>query len=225
MKTKNNLPIILLTSVICLLPVILSLAVYKNLPEQIAIHWTSAGEPDSFAPKIVVAFGLPLFFLAVNLYSKMRLYNDPRRADHNHSQAVQRISTWVLPLLSLIIVPLTLFIAMGMPIPVSVIIPVLTGILLILCGNYLPKCRQNYTIGIKLPWTLHDVDNWNKTHRLAGYLWICGGVMLIAGTFISINSAAWRISLTVLVAVLLIMVPFLYSYLLYKKTRINKIND
>jgi len=222
MKTKNNFTMLLLTSVICLLPIILSISVYDVLPERIAIHWNDAGEPDNFAPKAVAAFGLPLLFFAINLYSKVHLYNDPKRINNNHSQAVQMISTWIPPLLSLVSVPLSLFIAMGKDIPISVIIPVFTGIVLILCGNYLPKCRQNYTIGIKLPWTLHDIDNWNKTHRIAGYLWVLGGIMLIVGTFLSIDSVTWDISLSVLVVVPLIIVPLLYSYLLYKKNKINK---
>ena len=48
----------------------------------------------------------------------------------------------------------------------------------------MPKCRQNYTMGIKLPWTLADEDNWNRTHRMAGYVWTAGGIlMLIVGFF------------------------------------------
>ena len=38
---------------------------------------------------------------------------------------------------------------------------VLLGIVLIVVGNYLPKCRQNYMIGIKLPWTLDNEENWD----------------------------------------------------------------
>lgn len=45
---------------------------------------------------------------------------------------------------------------------------VLLGIVLIVVGNYLPKCRQNYMIGIKLPWTLDNEENWDYTHRMAG---------------------------------------------------------
>lgn len=90
----------------------------------------------------------------------------------------------------------------------------------IICGNYLPKNRQNYTIGIKLPWTLHDADNWNKTHRLAGYLYIFGGILLIAGAFIfDTSSAISGLSLAVFVVILLVIVPVIYSFLLYNKIK------
>jgi len=213
MKKKSNLHMLVITSVLCLLPLVLSFAVYDKLPDQIAIHWNGAGEPDNYASKPMAAFGLPFLFLALNLYSKIRLYNDPKRLNNSHSQTMQMIATWIPPVLSVVLVPVTLFIAMGMNIPVGVIVPALAGVLLIVSGNYLPKCRQNYTIGIKLPWTLNDVDNWNKTHRMAGYLWMLGGTVLLVGTFLFQAGIPW----TLLIVIPLVIAPVLYSYSLYRK--------
>ncbi len=78
-------------------------------------------------------------------------------------------------------------------------------------GNYLPKCRQNRTVGIKLPWTLRSEANWNKTHRAAGFVWIAGGLMLIAGAFLPVP---W---LEPAVAALLVLFPLLYSFALHKR--------
>ena len=77
-------------------------------------------------------------------------------------------------------------------------------------GNYLPKCKQNYTMGIKIPWTLDNEDNWNKTHRLAGFLWVIGGVLITLNAFLGNE---W-----VFLAITLVMtlVPVGYSYLYYK---------
>jgi hypothetical protein len=38
MKKKSNLHMLVITSVLCLLPLVLSFAVYDKLPDQIAIH-------------------------------------------------------------------------------------------------------------------------------------------------------------------------------------------
>lgn len=103
---------------------------------------------------------------------------------------------------------------MGVNIPISVIAPAFVGIVIIVSDNYLPKCRQNYTIGIKLPWTLDDADNWNRTHRMAGYLWMFGGIILVAGAFLSLEG----ISLTILIVIPLVIAPALYSSALYRKT-------
>lgn len=215
-KTTNNRAILLLTSLVCLLPLIMSVAVYSELPDQIAIHWDSSGNPDNFAPKAVAAFGLPFLFLAINVFSKFRLFNDPRRA--NTSQAMQLLANWLPPFLAVVLIPITLLIALGSNIQITLVAPVLVGVLLIVAGNYLPKSRQNHTIGIRLPWTLNDADNWNKTHRLAGYLYILAGLILIGGTFISNGSQrANSLSLTVCIVIVLVIAPLLYSYWHYKR--------
>lgn len=211
MKTKSNPAVFIWSSVVCLLPIILSVVLYTDLPERIAIHWNGAGVPDNFVPKPLAAFGLPLLFLAVNLISKTLRGNDPNLA--NTSVVMQIFIDWIPPVLSLILVPVTLFIAMGANIPISFLVSVLLGGILLVCGNYLPKSRQNYTIGIKLPWTLKSADNWNKTHRMAGFLYMLGGVAILVGAFVFRQNAYWSI----IVAIVITIAPIFYSYRLYKR--------
>jgi uncharacterized membrane protein len=216
MKTKNNRAVPVLPPIVCLLPLILSFAVYGELPEQIAIHWDIAGNPNNYIPKFLAAFGLPVLLMAINIFSILLLYNDPKR--DNASTAMRTISVWLVPLISLVAMPITLFIAMGVNISASIVMLVLTGIVIIVCGNYLPKSRQNYVIGIRLPWTLNNADNWNKTHRVAGRLWIFGGVAIIIGAFVSFDNSIWAV-LSVVILIPIAVVPFFYSYMLYRKER------
>ena len=89
----------------------------------------------------------------------------------------------------------------------------LVGVMFIVVGNFLPKARQNYTIGIKIPWTLASEENWNKTHRLAGFLWmICGAIMVIL-TLCGKMASVWMM----IVAAVMVGVPVVYSYLMYRK--------
>jgi uncharacterized membrane protein len=94
--------------------------------------------------------------------------------------------------------------------------PLLVGLMFIIVGNLLPKCRQSYTMGIKLPWTLANEENWNKTHRLGGKTWVIGGIITMATAFIG--------SFWILLGVLIVMVavPTIYSYCLYRKQTRNK---
>ncbi len=99
----------------------------------------------------------------------------------------------------------------GMEINVGSVISIPIALMFVAAGNYLPKCKQNYTMGIKLPWTLADEDNWNRTHRLAGYVWTAGGIlMLIMGFF----HLAY---LFFLVFMAMVLIPSVYSYLIYRK--------
>ena len=103
--------------------------------------------------------------------------------------------------------------ALGYKVNVENIMPVFMGVLFLVLGFILPKCKQNYTIGIKLPWTLHDEENWDKTHKLAGKIWIAGGIiMTIAGLF----------NLTFLFMAIifaLVIIPTVYSFLIYKNKK------
>jgi uncharacterized membrane protein len=221
MIKKNNFTMMILSTVVCLLPLILSFIVFKDLPDQVVVHWNIKGNPDGYFPKAAAVFGLPLFFALINFIIRIFLYNDPKR--ENVSKAIRLIAEWFVPFLSLIIVPVILFMAMGSQIPITVVALVLTGIVLILCGNYLPKSRQNYAVGIKLPWTLNNADNWNRTHRMAGFLYVFCGIALIIASFV-FNGKSFLLVLILSILVLLIIAPVIYSYSIYK-SNINSEQD
>ena len=85
------------------------------------------------------------------------------------------------------------------------------GCIFIVIGNYFPKMKQSYTLGIKLPWTLESEENWYRTHRFAGYVFMAGGVFVMLAGFLEM---IWIAFVTLLVVSAL---PTLYSYILYKK--------
>ena len=160
--------------------------------------------------KPAVVLGLPLFFAAMNGLMHFSLRADPKRA--NIIGNIRVLIRWTMPVLSLIILPYTYLWALGwQQIPMEKLVPVLVGLLIMGLGNYLPKCRQNYTSGIKLPWTLYDEDNWNRTHRMAGRLWMVGGL----GIMVSAFWGGGTLLLAVILAITLI--PGIYSYCLYRK--------
>lgn len=195
---------------LCLIPFILSAVYYSQLPEQVAIHFDSNGNPDNYAPKLFAAFGPPLIMLVVYVYSWFRYENDPKGA--GASPAMKLVVRWAIPLLAIVMQLFILTYAVGIIVNPSLYGSLLVGLLIVAAGNYLPKCRQNYTIGIKLPWTLHDENNWKKTHYLAGWVWVAGGFLLVVNALLEIP---W---LSIAVIALLVLIPFIYSYSLYRRT-------
>ena len=205
----------LLTSALCLLPIVFSVILFSDLPERIAVQWRVTGEVSNTMPRAAVAFGIPLFLAAANVYSKIRLFNDPKH--ENHSKALRALSIWSFPVVSIVMLPITLYVAMGANIPIITISILIAGLAFILIGNYLPKSRQNYVMGIKLPWTLDNADNWNKTNRLAGYVLVIGGVLIIINGFFLTTKTILGVSFTAIISMVTVAVPFLYSFLLYRK--------
>ena len=88
------------------------------------------------------------------------------------------------------------------------------GLLFIIVGNYLPKSRQNYTVGIRVPWTLADEENWNRTHRMAGFLWVLCGILLLVCALCRVRNPVLIFGLLFVITI----IPIVYSYLLYKKS-------
>ena len=90
-----------------------------------------------------------------------------------------------------------------------------TGLLFMIIGNYLPKVKQNNTIGIRVVWTLQDEENWSATHRFSGKLWVASGVLcMLCGLFGESIAALVLYIVSIMAAAI---VSILYSYLFYKK--------
>lgn len=207
---KENRKTMILTCLLCLLPMALGLYFYKELPDQMPIHWNAAGEVDGYAPKALAVFGFPVFFAALELLMFFVILNDPKK--QNQSNIMRQLGFWSLPVIGIIVYTATIFSGLGYDLPITTIVMILVGVLFIIVGNYMPKAKQNYTIGIKLPWTLDDTENWNKTHRLGGFLWVIGGIVFLIGAFLPGGAV-----LTLVTALVMVLVPTGYSYMLYRK--------
>ncbi|WP_332447196.1 SdpI family protein [Sphaerochaeta sp.] len=212
MKKQNSLidRTLVVTTLVCLLPLVFSLVVYRRLPDRVPIHFNVAGEPDNYAPKAFAAFGIPLLLALLNVVLQIVLKTDPKR---DPKERIYLISRWILAPLSLLLTPLSLLIALGSPLRVEKVVPLAVAFLFLLIGNYLPKCKQNYTIGIKLPWTLADEENWKKTHRFAGWLWTIGSLLLIILLLLGFPSGISFFSILVILA----FAPMIYSFALSRK--------
>ena len=201
----------LMSCIACLIPIVISLIFYEQLPDQVATHFNSEFVPDGYSPKWVAAFGIPLFMLFMNALVWITIENDPKKK--GIAKPLKEIGKWTIPVLSLFVHISIIAYAINGQINIIKYIPFFVGILFTAIGNYLPKCRQNYTAGIRLPWTLNDEENWTKTHRFAGKLWVAGGIIMILASF---SSYAAQVIFPVII--LLSIVPVGYSFWFYKKT-------
>ena len=56
---KKNLPMLIITSIIILIPILVGLFLWNMLPDQVATHWNVEGIADGFASKTFAVFGFP----------------------------------------------------------------------------------------------------------------------------------------------------------------------
>ena len=202
---------LIIATIVILLPMLAGIILWDQLPEKFPTHFNTAGEVDGWSSKAFGVFGFPLILVAVQwLCAVGSLKMDPKA--ENLEGKVFSLMLWFIPVLSLVMNALVYCTALGVDMNVQIIMPLLIGLLMVIIGNWLPKCKQTYTLGIKLPWTLADETNWNRTHRFAGPIWVAGGMVIMVSAFIG-GMMLW-VMLPVFVA--MIAAPTVYSYLLFK---------
>ena len=208
---KANRKTLIITSIVTVLPMLIGMIYWNRLPDVMATHFGMNNEADGFSGKAFAVFGLPLVLLAVLWLGAFVTSNDPKR--QNISPKLFSLMLWIAPVISLVAAATMYPVNLGYEVDISFYAGLLLGLVFIIIGNYLPKARQNYTIGVRIPWTLANEENWNRTHRLAGYLWMICGVLVIIVCLIRF------IPIQGVVGILLIagLVPCMYSYWLHAK--------
>lgn len=195
-----------------LVPFAISLAFYSRLPERVPTHWNGAGEVNGYSSRLMACFGIPGFMLLMAVVINFAYMADPKRANIARSRELKQITRWFIVILAVLVQCITMLSGVGVGLNVGLLTSVPIAILFIVIGNYMPKCKQNYTLGIKLPWTLADEDNWNRTHRLAGYVWTLGGLAMLAFGLVGRSGPYFAI------VVAIILIPTVYSYVLWKRS-------
>ena len=206
---KKNLKTMILTSVIILAPIVAGLILWDKLPAQMATHFDANGVADGWSPKEFAVFGLPLLLLVVHWLCAAFTGADPK--NKNISDKMTMLVLWVCPVVSIVGCGSTYMYALDSKVNTTRMAMFFLGCVFLVIGNYMPKMKQSYTIGIKLPWTLNSEENWYRTHRFAGYVFMIGGVLVIIAGFIDLSWFAFVALLSIAVF------PTIYSFMLYKK--------
>lgn len=187
-----------------------------QIPEgaRIAVHWGAYGQADQFMGKVPGLLWIPGLALFVSLLMLAFLLV-PRFEFVRSMKAYVAVATSVLALL-LGFHAVAVLSAAGHQFNAPAIVLTLVGAMLIAIGNYFPKMRRNRWMGVRTPWTRASDYCWDKTHRLAGRLFIGYGLLLVLIAW-SGMSPVWQggIALTGVFGVILVV--YVYSYLVWAK--------
>lgn len=200
-----------------------SVFMYSKLPAIVPTHWGVSGAADGFSPKAFGAFFAPvlglLFAFLFPIFQRM----DPKRESYANFQ-----KTWDMLQIGIIsffayIHVVTVYAAVSTSVSshVATFITSGMGVLFILIGNSLGKIEQNWFVGLRTPWTLSDPEIWRKSQRLAGILFVLGGIAVLIMSLAMKGDALLFITfMTVILSVSFI--PVVYSYILAKKKGLVK---
>ncbi len=208
---KTNRKTLIITSIVTILPMLIGIIYWNRLPDVMATHFGINNEANGFSNKAFAVFGLPLILLAILWVGAFITANDPKR--QNISPKMFLLMLWIVPVISLVAAATVYPVNLGYELDITFFSELLLGLMFVIIGNYLPKARQNYTIGIKIPWTLANEENWNRTHHLAGYLWMIGGALMILNCLIRVVPSEWLVG----ILLIMVLVPCIYSFWMHAK--------
>ena len=213
----NRRRLIAFSAVVVVVMVALGAYAWVQLPldAEVPIHWGPDGTPDGYASKTIGLLLLPLTAAGLAILLAFIPRFEPRRANLERSgKAYGAIWVGVMLLMAgiqVIVVATTLG---GSP-DMSRLMLLGTGALYLVIGNYLPKVRPNYMMGIRTPWTLTSDLAWNKTHRIGGRLFVAEGLVFIALGLVGVAPEALVVAIVGGIVVLLVVL-FGYSYRVWK---------
>lgn len=197
----------MISSLIIVLPMMFNLILWNRIPQHGGM---------TLSGKIWFCVIPYLILLLLHWFGIWVTFRDQR--NERQTKKVLNFVYWIGPWITIISSCISYIALFRLEFNLYMVLEILFGLMFVFIGNYLPKYRQNQTLGVKVKWTLQSEDNWNKTHRFSGKLWTVGGILIAVGACLP-----FKIGSILFVPIILILAfgPILYSYLYSKKERRN----
>jgi uncharacterized membrane protein len=218
----KNLRIVLWQAIFGLTPLIYLISIWNDLPDQVPVHYNANFEVDRMGSKFEI-LGVQIFLFALSVGLSLLLINihkfDPKKRYADGHPLMQKI-TWAS---TVFMSAISFYMAYdtenysvehkGMLSPKYIM--ALIALLFVVLGNFMNSIKPNYFVGIRTPWTLHDEDNWRKTHQLGSKLWFFGGLLMFV--FVLIVPVSLMDLVIIGSTIPLAIIPIWYSYHLFRQ--------
>ena len=196
-------------------PFVYAYMIWDMLPEQVALHYGMDNKPNRYGSKselflpvcLIMGVSLIVYFIVKNI-EKI----DPKRTAKTPKDTLNKLAFTLMIFMS----GLSIYILQAaLKNETSSFIFVLIGLLFIAMGNLMHSLKPSYFIGIRLPWTLENEDNWRKTHQLGSKIWVAGGLVMLLAALIAPEKI--MVLVVIGVALLMVAIPAVYSYQIHQK--------
>ncbi len=215
---RNHRGKAMISSLLILLPLLFGLLMWNKLPNQLASHWGLDGSVDGRASRTFTIVFMPLILLAFHWLCLLVSAAEFKKRGQNGK--VLGMVFWIIPTVSLFSGGIVYSAAFGLELNLIRVVLAFTGLLFLFLGNYLPKVEQNGVLGVRVPWTLGSEENWRRTHRFCGRLWVAGGLLLLLIVPLPVLlSTPFLFTLLLVTTLVLSFLPILYSYLCYRREK------
>ena len=210
---KNTWTKELILIIITILPIVYVLLVWDALPETIATHFDFEGNANGFTKKSHIVWLISGVMIFSYVLMKYLPKIDPKNKIENMGKKYFKIKLLLISLLSSVF-SFVIYIAINENANSKIFILIL-GSFLIVMGNFMQTIKPNYFLGMRTPWTLQSEVVWKKTHKIAGKIMIITGLIFAISFFVT---SGRKLEIIIILSLILtIVIPFVYSYVIFKK--------
>lgn len=183
------------------------------MPSTVPVHWNIDWQVDRYGSRyefLLMAVIPLLIYYGMHLTKKI----DPYKEKISFREKTYELIRRGLVIFFISFVAFFYYMVFYSAIDATFIMGLIFGSLYIVIGNYMPKIPQNYFLGIRTPWTIANEKVWKQTHKVGGYVFIGGGLVILLSSFYS-----GLILFIVLIAVTICvtMICSIYSYYIFKR--------
>ena len=197
-----------------MIPFVYMSFIWKELPKVIPTHFDLGGNPNGWTDKsnliaLISSIGIGTYLLMLLIPSF-----DPKKKIQQMGEkyySLRLLMTFFMSAISVYI----LYSGNGSKVNPNVLLAMI-GAFYAVFGNYLQTVKPNYFIGFRTPWTLENEQTWRITHRIAGRIWMAGGLLIIV-VAMAIKSNVFVGSVFAIITFIIVLIPIIYSYNQFKK--------
>ncbi len=168
-----------------------TLTAFQTLPADavLSIHWNINGIADGFAGREALLI-VPITTALIGGLLWLAVRYDPKRANIARSSEALGIVVVALSLLVAVVQSAIINSGFGEAARLDRAVPIAAGAFIAILGYAMPNIRQNYTIGVRLPWTIESEAAWDASHRFIGGIWILVGTVTALLGLLALSEAA-----------------------------------
>ena len=205
--------------ILIVIPFIYLAMVWERLPAQVPTHFDFAGNPNDWTAKTSMPFLIGALGIGSYLLMLLIPHFDPKKKITQMGEkyySLRLIITLFMSAISCYLLYVSNKAEINLPILIALI-----GAFDTVFGNYLQTVKPNYFIGIRTPWALENENTWKSTHRLAGRLWMLGGLLIIFVAFLSKSNYVLGI-IFASITIIITLIPIIFSYVEFRKIHKNE---
>lgn len=199
---KINKKILIITCIVCLLPIAIGLAYAKELPDSVVIHFDAKNNPDKYATRNQFIYGIPVIMMILQI--ACCVISD--LCSKNTDKDIMPTFKWIIPVLTVTMYVITLAYALAKKLDIRRIAMIILSVMLLVIGNYIPQNTGK----------IQKKGKNKKTNKIPSIVLIIDGILSV----MTILTDDVRYSIAVVIAIVVeVIILAVYAIILAKKKR------